>query len=141
MGLTIHWNLKADVRTESEAHALVERLRQQALDLRFASVGETVDLSGRDADYKVLPNESPARWLLIQAGQYVEKDDCHYAVAPQHVIALLAHQLIGVAQFAGQVAEPQRGFHPYHQLGWAHWLGEKIVATSGQRLFKRVDIS
>ena len=87
MGLTIHWNLQADVRTEPEARALVERLRQRALDLPLASVGEIMDLSGRDADYKVQPAESPARWLLIQAGQYIESGDCHYAVAPQHVIA------------------------------------------------------
>ena len=87
MGLTIHWNLQADVRTETEARQLVDRLRQRALDLPLASVGEIMDLSGRDADYKVQPAESPARWLLIQAGQYVEKDDCHYAVEPQHVIA------------------------------------------------------
>ena len=87
MGLTIHWNLQADVRTEPEARALVERLRQRALDLPLASVGEIMDLSGRDADYKVQPAESSARWLLIQAGQYIESGDCHYAVAPQHVIA------------------------------------------------------
>ncbi len=87
MGLTIHWNLQADVRTVTKARELVGRLRQRALDLRFSSVGEMVDLSGRDADYKALPVESPSRWLLIQAGQYIESGDCHYAVEPQHVIA------------------------------------------------------
>jgi len=87
MGLTIHWNLQAEVRTETEARALVERLRQRALDLPFASVSDTVDLSGRHADYKLLPDDAPERWLLIQAGQYVESGDRHYAVAPQHVIA------------------------------------------------------
>ncbi len=87
MGLTIHWNLKTDVRTEVAARELVGRMRQRALDLPLASVGEIMELSGRDADYKVQPAESPARWLLIQAGQYVESDDCHYAVAPQQVIA------------------------------------------------------
>lgn len=87
MGLTIHWNLKADVRTETEAHALVERLRQRALDLHFASVSDIVDLSGRHADYKVLPDDAPERWLLIQSGQYIESGDRHYAVSPQHVIA------------------------------------------------------
>jgi len=87
MGLTIHWSLKTNSRTETAARALVERLRQRALDLRFASVGEIMDLSGREAEYKVQPAESPARWLLIQAGQYIESGDCHYAVAPQHVIA------------------------------------------------------
>ncbi len=87
MGLTIHWNLKADVRTAAAACELVGRLRQRALDIPLASVGEIMELSGRDADYKVQPAESSARWLLIQAGQYIESGDCHYAVAPQHVIA------------------------------------------------------
>jgi len=41
MGLTIHWNLQADVRTETKARELVGRLRQRALDLRFSSVGES----------------------------------------------------------------------------------------------------
>ena len=87
MGLTIHWNLKADIRTEAAARELVGQLRQRALDLPLASVGEILDLSGRHADYKVQLAESPVRWLLIQAGQYVESGNCHYAVAPQHVIA------------------------------------------------------
>ena len=76
MGLTIHWNLKKNSRTEAAARELVGRLRQRALDLPFARVGEIMDLSGRDADYKVQPAESPARWLLIQAGQYIESGDC-----------------------------------------------------------------
>ena len=87
MGLTIHWNLQADVRKETEARVLVERLRQRALDLRFASVSDMVDLSGRHADYQALPNDAPERWLLIQSGQYVESGGGHYPVAPQHVIA------------------------------------------------------
>ena len=87
MGLTIHWSLKTNSRTEAEARELVGRLRQRALDLPLASVGEIMDLSGRDADYTVQPAESPARWLLIQAGQYIESGDRHYSVAPQHVIA------------------------------------------------------
>ncbi len=87
MGLTIHWSLKTNSRTEADARELVGRLRQRALDLQFASVGEIMDLSGRDADYKVQPAESQARWLLIQAGQYIESGDGHYPVAPLHVIA------------------------------------------------------
>ena len=87
MGLTIHWKLKSDVRTDAEARTLVERLRQRARDLPFASVGEIVDLAGRDADYTALPPESPERWLLIQAGEYIESGHGHYSVAPQQVIA------------------------------------------------------
>ena len=87
MGLTIHWSLRTNSRTEVEARELVGRLRQRALDLPLARVGEIMDLWGRDADYTVQPAESPARWLLIQAGQYIESGDRHYSVAPQHVIA------------------------------------------------------
>ena len=91
MGLTIHWNLQANVRTEAAARELVGRLRQRSLDLRFDGVGEMVDLSGQDADYRTHSAESPARWLLIQAGQYVESGGGHYAVSPQHVIAFETH--------------------------------------------------
>ena len=87
MGLTIHWNLKGDVRSPAAARTLVERLRQKGRDLPFASVGEMVELAGRDTDYTALSPESPERWLLIQAGQYIESGNRHYAVVPQHVIA------------------------------------------------------
>ena len=87
MGLTIHWKLKGDVRSPATARTLVERLRQKARDLPFASVGEIVELAGRETDYTALPPESPERWLLIQAGQYIESGNRHYPVVPQHVIA------------------------------------------------------
>ena len=87
MGLTIHWKLNANVRQAGEARALVERLRQRARDLPFANVSESVELAGEDTDFAKLPRESPGRWLLIQAGAYVEAHGCNYHVAPQHVIA------------------------------------------------------
>ncbi|MDP1796268.1 MAG: hypothetical protein Q8K78_02245 [Planctomycetaceae bacterium] len=87
MGLTIHWKLKADVRRAGEARALVERLRQRARDLPLANVSEMVELAGEDTDFAKLPRESPARWLLIQAGAYIKVDGCDYHVTPQHVIA------------------------------------------------------
>ena len=31
--------------------------------------------------------DHPLRWLLIQAGQYVEREGIHYSVMPEHVIA------------------------------------------------------
>lgn len=87
MGLTINWKLKADVRQAAEARALVERLRQRARDLPFANVSELVELAGEDTDFAKLSRESPARWLLIQAGAYIEAHGCNYHVAPQYVIA------------------------------------------------------
>ncbi len=87
MGLTIHWKLKADVRQEGEARALVERLRQRACDLPLANVSEMMELAGEDTDFAKLSRESPARWLLIQAGAYIKVSGCDYHVAPRHVIA------------------------------------------------------
>lgn len=90
MGLTIHYSLRAETRSPKQARELLTRLRGRALDLPFERVDEIVELSGRDCDYQQYDREHPHRWLLIQAGQYV--DDPQYAgysygVTPQHVIA------------------------------------------------------
>lgn len=87
MGLTIHWKLKADVLQAAEARSLIERLRQRARDLPLANVSEMVELAGEDTDFAKLPRESPARWLLIQAGAYIQVGGCDYRVSPQHMIA------------------------------------------------------
>ena len=51
MGLTIHYQLKSDTRSPAQARQLVEKLRQRALDLPFAEVGEVVELKGDACDY------------------------------------------------------------------------------------------
>jgi len=82
MGLTIHYRLKSSA---ADAGALVAKLRQRALDLPFAEVGEIVDLKGKACDF-----DDPNRWLLIQARQYLDDPlDSHvsYGVAPTRVIA------------------------------------------------------
>jgi hypothetical protein len=55
-------------------------------------VSEITELSGAACDFQQLPQDDPRRWLLIQAGRYVERksDDGfthHYSVPPNHVIA------------------------------------------------------
>ena len=87
MGLTIHYNLKSDTRSSAEARRLVESLRKKALDLPFAQVGEVVELTGDACDFDRCDREHPHRWLLIQAGQFVERDGIHYTAMPKHVIA------------------------------------------------------
>lgn len=42
MGLTIHWKLQSQARSPTLAREQVSQLRQRALDLPFASVGEVV---------------------------------------------------------------------------------------------------
>lgn len=95
MGLTIHYQLESSTRSPQKARRLIEQLRSKALDLPFKHVGELVDLSGDKADFEKAPRGSPTNWLLIQAGQYLEVGNCHYTVAPQHLIAFSTHPADG----------------------------------------------
>ncbi len=88
MGLTIHYGLKSDSR--SNAAALVAKLRQQALDIPFTEVGEIVDLSGAACDFDQRDRDDPNRWLLIQAGEYIDdpqNERYSFGLAPTRVIA------------------------------------------------------
>ncbi len=85
MGLTIHYNLRSDTTSPAKARQLVRQLRQRALDIPFQGVGEIVEYHGRDANFEHRANHDPDRWLLVQAGQYV--DGCPYSVPPKHLIA------------------------------------------------------
>jgi len=92
MGLTIHYSLKCDFDDFQDIRHCIENLRHRALDLPFEQVGTTVELSGTDCDYESREQDDPHRWLLIQAGQYVDcpgpgKSSISYSVPPTHVIA------------------------------------------------------
>ncbi|MBI2806122.1 MAG: hypothetical protein HYX68_14165 [Planctomycetes bacterium] len=87
MGLTIHYKLQSPTTSIKAVRDLVGQLRQRALDLPFKEVGEIVECSGDECNYEKLDREHPMKWLLLQAGQYVEHDQRHYKVAPRHVIA------------------------------------------------------
>ena len=92
MGLTIHYSLSSRVRSLEKARELVAKLHSRARDLPFAEVGDIVELEGDACDFNKCHNEDPNRWLLVQAGQYIDRptrDDAHhsYQVAPTHVIA------------------------------------------------------
>jgi hypothetical protein len=90
MGLTIHYKLHCDTRRSTEARRLVEELRTKALDLPFQEVGEVVELKGDACQFDRYGQDHPHRWLLVQAGQYVERDRIHYSVMPKHVVAFSA---------------------------------------------------
>ena len=92
MGLTIHYSLKSATRSPKKARELVARLRGRALDLPFAKVEDIIELSGEACDFERLDQNDPHRWLLIQAGQYVDRPapggrTHSYNVAPTHLIA------------------------------------------------------
>jgi hypothetical protein len=92
MGLTIHYSLASSARSPGRVRELLGQLRSRALDLPLERVSELVELSGAECDLDALPRDHPHRWLLIQAGQYV---DCtargggtySLRVMPTHVIA------------------------------------------------------
>ena len=44
-------------------------------------------MSGDAADFDTLDQDDPQRWLLIQAGQHLERDGLHYRVTPKQVMA------------------------------------------------------
>ena len=90
MGLTIHYNLRSAARWPQQAWDMVARLRGPALDLPFERVGDTVELQGAQCNHEQYDRDHPHRWLLIQAGQYVDDPQnagYSYGVTPQHVIA------------------------------------------------------
>ena len=86
MGLTIHYSFQFDGE-EAQARAMVEQLRQKALDIPFKEVGEIVEVAGNAADFDQLDRNAPNIWLLLQASRYLERDSTYYRVAPEHVIA------------------------------------------------------
>jgi hypothetical protein len=69
---------------------LVTRLRGRAIDLPLERVDDIIELGGPECDFNQYDREHPCRWLLIQAGQYID-DPKHkgysYNVTPIHVIA------------------------------------------------------
>jgi len=86
MGLTIHYSLKSAARTD-DARQLVECLRQRALDLPVTAVSSLIELAGTDCDFNKLPEDSPNRWLLIQASEDVQRDNRFVMVPPKRLIA------------------------------------------------------
>ena len=90
MGLTIHYSLKSDADRPVAARRQVEQLRQAALDLAMAEVGEVVEFAGAECDPEIGKQEDGKRWLLIQARRLIQVGAAYHLVAPTHVIAFSA---------------------------------------------------
>ncbi len=92
MGLTIQYNLRAGTTSVKQVKELVSKLRQRALDLPFTEVGELVELNGPACNLERCGSDDPHRWLIIQAGQWVDRPaprggQYSYSVNPTHIIA------------------------------------------------------
>jgi rubredoxin len=81
--------LKSDADSPAVARHQVEQLRQAALDLPLAEVGEVVAFTGADCDFHAAP-DGKAGWLLTQARRLVQIGQGYHLVAPTDVIAFSA---------------------------------------------------
>ena len=79
MGLTIHYGLTSQTRSTAKAKALVERMRQLALDLPFEHVDETVRHLGPDVCQRPLDDLRPDRDLFSAV-----LDGCKHVDIPWH---------------------------------------------------------
>ena len=136
MGLTIHYQLKSDTSTAKEARRLVSELRKRALDLPFAEVGEVTELKGDACDYQGYDGNDPLRWLAIQAGQHVVREDVHYSVKPRSFRSRRGHEgpgfycVLWVDGVKGAEAIDQGDGGPVHWRGSARKPGGLSTSTS-----------
>lgn len=87
MGLTISYALHAPVRDAKDALKTVEQLRRRALDLPFQEVGEIIEASGPECDFKNRDRDDSIAWLLCQSGRYLADGQRHYPVCPSQLVA------------------------------------------------------
>ena len=86
MGLTIHYSLKSDADSPEQAQQQVEQLRQAALDLPMAEVGQIVEFSGAACEFRTASDDIH-RYILVQAQRMMGLGQaCHFLV-PDQVIA------------------------------------------------------
>ena len=91
MGLTIHYSLKSDADSPAAARQQVEKLRQAALDLPLAEVGEVIELTGAECDPEAgNKDDEGKRWLLIQARRLIQIGEGYYFATPTNIIAFAA---------------------------------------------------
>ena len=86
MGLTIHYSLHADAPSAEGARLLVDQLRQTALDLPFAEVGDVIELAGDALRFEDAKDDD-IKWLLVQSTHWIKNETGFAQVRPSHVIA------------------------------------------------------
>lgn len=86
MGLTIHFDLKTDLKNPQDVRQLVEAIRQHALDLPFKEVDEVKEFKGQETGYE--DKNDPDRWLKIQSSAHLVEGESFHSVPPKHIIAL-----------------------------------------------------
>jgi hypothetical protein len=87
MGLTLHYSLHLPTASVRQARSAVINLYSRALDLPFEKVEPIIECEGDDCDFNKTDRQSPHRWLLVQACQYIEIGSTSFSVPPSQVIA------------------------------------------------------
>jgi len=111
MGLTIHYELHAEPCPPTQVRQLVARLHQRALDLPFGEVGDIVECTGDECDFRRREAGDPDRWLLVQSRRMTDTE----LVPTIHLIAFSTWPAAGCEQ-----ANFGLGMYPAVGPGW-HW--------------------
>ena len=154
MGLTIHFRLRCNARGAKAVRAQLVRLRERALDLPFARVDDIIELAGPACDYQGYAREHPNRWLLIQAGQYVDdprRQGASYGVAPTQVIAFSTwpgegceEANFGLCRYPATIevddphCEPTAGLQPQRLQGGADQIAAQRRYASDEAAFEKL---
>jgi hypothetical protein len=139
MGLTIHWNWHGP-KSGDEAKAIVEKLRQKALDLPFESVSEIVRFEGDDARFDPERRDDEFSWLKVQSRQSVwNKDgtvgwDClpNAIVGFQILVAPGSEPMeiiLGTYPKTIEIKDQQTGKTKRLRTGFQDWLGRGFCKT------------
>lgn len=134
MGLTIHYTLTTTLTRVADVRRAVGAMRQTALDLPFAAVGEVREWSG-DAGPEVAATEGE-RWLLTQAAAYLPDGDGHREVRPRHVVAFPVDPgkgcepaNLGLCRYPLSVPVERRGRTCRLRTGLAGWRWSSFCKT------------
>jgi len=85
MGLTIHYDLRTDLKNPKDVRQLVEAIRQHALDLPFAEVGEIKEFKGANTAFE--EKDDPDRFLKITSAIVVPDGVNLHGIPPSHILA------------------------------------------------------
>lgn len=87
MGLTIHYSFAVEDVDEARALSLLNDLHRRASELPFDSVDEILEFDRSEIVRGQEDGDGVTRWMLIQAGNFLEHDGQYFNVTPNRVIA------------------------------------------------------
>lgn len=107
MGISIRYELETKTRSHEKARNIVERIRQQALDLAFEWVSDVFELSGPDCDPNSYDPDDGLEDLPIRCLKTVPVGDREIAVIPSKIICFGASVGLGCeATYLGLATYP-----------------------------------